>query len=136
MIPQPMTLAIPAFAVALVAWLRDARLPRIANYAIILVFFGVSVYLCIVLGGGLTGDSGKDAGIIIAECAAVFALLESAMNTVSTVIPSPLGGIAANMAKKVEQQREFEQWQASLKPQVSRASAPPPQQQQPPTDKP
>lgn len=89
-IPQPFTLILPIIASSLAGWLKDAKFPRWANYAIIIIAFVLAVVASILLGGGLTGNAGADLGIILAECAAVFALLKPLMDQATVAVPSPL----------------------------------------------
>jgi len=121
---QPLPLAISTLAVGLAATLRDIQLPRWLNYAIMFFFFAISVLASILTDGGFTGDPGQDLAIIITECAAVFALLESAMNSMSSIIPSPLGALAAKHQRRLAHQQETEAaWAAARAAVPPRASA-------------
>jgi len=93
-VPQPFTLILPALASMIAGWLKDDDLPSWANFAIIVALFVVSVALCILVGGGLSGNPGADISLIIAECAAVFGLLRPVMDQTARSVPSPLAMIA------------------------------------------
>lgn len=127
MIPQPFTLLFPALATALAAWIKDSRLPSWANYAIVAAAFVLAVVASIAFGGGgLTGNPGRDIGLIVAECAAVFAVLKPLMDQASAVLPSPFSKYAAKRAARLRAAREeAEAWRAAQANVPRRASAQP-----------
>jgi len=89
-LPQPFTLMVPVLAANLAAYLRDDGLPRTVNDVIVAVFFVLSVWASLYLGGSLTGNAIKDAAIVIVECLGVFQTLESVMSRSTARISSPL----------------------------------------------
>src|SRR5581483_1212901 len=121
MIPQPFTLILPVIASALAGWLKDLTLPRWANYAITIACFVAAVVASIALGGGLTGDPGKDLGLIIAACTAVFAALKPLTDEMSIAVSSPL----TRWTKRGRARREaMAAWKATLAKVPPRAHAP------------
>jgi hypothetical protein len=126
MIPQPLPLLFPVVAATLAAWIKDSRLPQWGNYAIVAAAFVLAVVLSIAFGGGLTGNPGRDIGIIIAECAAVFAALKPLMDQASSLLPSPFSKYAAKrLARLRVAKRNAEAWKATTNPVPPRASAQP-----------
>ncbi len=125
MIPQSIIpLALSALASEVAGWLKDDKLQPWQNYAIVMVFFAIAVALSVIVDGGLTGDPGRDLGLILAECTAVFAALKPLRDSAMTKLPSPLGAMAARAAKRDEMQREVAaMWAAARAAVPQRASA-------------
>ena len=93
-IPQPLALFVPWLAGALATWLVSAKLTQFFNGLIITAAFLLSLVLCILTSGKLTGDMTANLTLIIGYSAAVFGLMKPLMDFLSDKIPSPLAALA------------------------------------------
>ncbi|GHO99565.1 hypothetical protein KSF_096130 [Reticulibacter mediterranei] len=110
-------------------WLQHDQLKPWQNYTIVTIFFVFAVIISVACDGGLTGDPGRDLGIILAECIAIFAVLKPLREHATTALPSPFSGIAQRQASQHAAQEEAAAWAAALvnvPPRASASMTPPP----------
>jgi hypothetical protein len=110
-------------------WLQHAKLKPWQNYMIVTIFFVLAVIISVACNGGLTGDPGRDLGIILAECAAIFAVLKPLREHATTALPSPLSGIAQRQENQRAAQEEAAAWAAAtagVPPRAGGGTIPPP----------